>query len=65
MIDAVTVTLIILTVALLRRSLLTDPDVAPDVREDGEEYGTMAPVPASSRAKAPIPLGQRGSKKRP
>ncbi|WP_229590594.1 hypothetical protein [Pseudodesulfovibrio sediminis] len=59
MIDVVTVTLIILGVALLRRSLLTVPDVAPGVRVDGEEFGIMAPVPVFSRAQTPILLRKK------
>ncbi len=55
MIDAVTVTLIILTVALLRRSLLTDPDAAPGVREEGRASGEKALVPVEVRAKSPHP----------
>lgn len=41
--DVVTVTLIILAVALLRRHLLTDPDAAPGVRS-GEDQGFPTPV---------------------
>lgn len=45
--DAVTVTLIILIVALLRRSLLTDPGAENGARAGGEKdgYMTLAPVP--------------------
>jgi len=45
--DAVIVTLIILTTALLRWSLLTNPDVSPDVWAGEEENGstTLALVP--------------------
>lgn len=49
MIDAATVTLIILVAVLLRRPLLTDPDAAPGVREDEEEYGNKALVPVPVR----------------
>ena len=46
MYDAITLTLIILTVALLRRSLLTDSDAAPGVRVDGEDDGFLTLIPA-------------------
>jgi hypothetical protein len=62
MIDAVTVTLIILTVVLLRRSLLTDPDAAPGVREEGEAYGDKALVPVKVRANYPHPVRTRRSR---
>ncbi|WFS62242.1 hypothetical protein LF599_16505 [Pseudodesulfovibrio thermohalotolerans] len=56
MIDAVTVTLIILAVVLLRRPLLTDPDAAPGVREDGEDNGFTARVPVPVRTTTPHPV---------
>ncbi|WP_272700997.1 hypothetical protein [Desulfovibrio sp. Fe33] len=56
MIDAVTVTLIILAVVLLRRPLLTDPDAAPGVREDGEPNGFEAKVPVPVRMTNPHPI---------
>jgi len=56
MIDAITVTLIILTVALLRRSLLTDPDADAGVREEeGDKYGIKALVPVPVKANSPHP----------
>ena len=55
MIDAVTVTLIILTAALLRWSLLTDPDAAPGVREDEGSIGNMGLAPVKVRATNPHP----------
>jgi len=55
MIDAVTVTLIILVAALLRRPLLTDPDAAGGVREDEGAYGSSALVPVPVRANSPHP----------
>ncbi|NDV18063.1 hypothetical protein GO013_01355 [Pseudodesulfovibrio sp. JC047] len=56
MIDAITVTLIILTVALLRRSLLTDPDADTRVREEEKpENGIKALVPIPVMAKSPHP----------
>ena len=62
MIDAVTVTLIILTVALLRWSLLTDPDADHGVREEGEAYGDKALVPVKVRANNPHPVRTRRSR---
>ena len=56
MIDAVTVTLIILVAVLLRRPLLTDPDAAPGVREDGEDFGLTARVPVPVRTSTPHPV---------
>lgn len=56
MIDAVTVTLSILIVVLLRRSLLTNPDAGQGVREVGENFfSTKAPVPVPVQAKSPHP----------
>ncbi|CCH49684.1 conserved protein of unknown function [Pseudodesulfovibrio piezophilus C1TLV30] len=59
--DVVTVTLVILIAALLRRSLLTDPDASPGVRAGGIKSGdmTLAPIfvktdnPQSSRRSEP------------
>lgn len=57
MIDAVTVTLIILAAVMLRRPLLTDPDADPGVREDGgENFGLTARVPVSVRTTYPHPV---------
>lgn len=53
--DVVTVTLIILTTALLRWSLLTDSDAAPGVRIEGEENGFTTQVLVSARAERPHP----------
>ena len=56
MIDAVTVTLSILVAVLLRRPLLTNPDVDQGVREVGEDFnGITALVPVPVRAKSPHP----------
>lgn len=64
MIDAVTVTLIILVVVLLRRPLLTDPDAAPGVREDGENFGDTALVPVPVRTTTPHPVRMKRRKGR-
>ena len=53
MIDAVTVTLIILTAALLRWSLLIDSDAAPGVREDEGFIGNKGFAPVKVRAASP------------
>lgn len=50
--DAVTITLIILTVALLRRSLLTSPDATPGIRTGG---GVQSGIPAPVVVKADRP----------
>lgn len=55
MIDAVTVTLIILVAVLLRRPLLTDPDADHGVREVGEDFGLTTKVPVPVRATTPHP----------
>ena len=47
------ITLIILTVALLRRSLLTSPDAAPGIRAEERESGILAPVPVIVEADRP------------
>lgn len=64
MIDAVTVTLIILAAALLRRPLLTDPDATGGVREDEGAYGYTALVPAPVRANSPHPARMGRTKRR-
>ena len=46
MYDALTVSLIILAAALLRRPLLTDPDASPGIRVDGEADGFTTLIPA-------------------
>ncbi|EGB15001.1 hypothetical protein DND132_1795 [Pseudodesulfovibrio mercurii] len=56
MIDAVTVTLIILVAVLLRRPLLTDPDADPGVREVEEDSGFTAGVPVPVRTTTPHPV---------
>ncbi len=54
--EAVTVTLIILAAALLRRSLLTDPDASPGVRSDGRDNdGFTALAPVTIKADSPHP----------
>jgi|GEM_PF-2323940 len=53
--DAVTVTLIILIAALLRRSLLTDLDASAGVREEEENSGFPALIPVSVKAERPHP----------
>jgi len=55
MYDAVTVTLIILAAALLRWSLLSDPNARPGVRVDGEDDGLTTLVPARVRTDSPHP----------
>lgn len=53
--DAATITLIILTVALLRRSLLTDPDAHDGVRKGGgRKHGSKA-IPVPVRTGSPQP----------
>lgn len=59
MIDAVTVTLIILVAVLLRRPLLTDPDADGGVRDDEGAIGTQAMVPVPVRANSPHPARTR------
>ena len=60
MVDAVTVTLSILIVALLRRSLLTNPDAGQGVREEEEEcISNEAPIPVPVRATSPHPARTR------
>ena len=54
--DAVTLTLIILTVAMLRWSLLTGPDAAPGVRSEGRDKGFKTLVPARIRTDSPHPV---------
>ncbi|SOB59160.1 conserved protein of unknown function [Pseudodesulfovibrio profundus] len=56
--DAVTITLILLIVALLRRSLLTPPDVTRDVRGVYENDGTTALVPIPVKAQSPHRAGR-------
>ncbi len=51
--DAVTITLIILAAALLRRSLLPSPDVAPGVRVGERASGKTALVPILIEADRP------------
>ena len=50
--DAATITLIILTLALLRGSLLTSPDAAPGIRDE-EESGITVRVPVIVEADRP------------
>ena len=65
MYDAATLSLIILIAVLLRRSLLTDPDVAPGVRADGADFGSSALVPVIVPADRPHPARRTGRSKRP
>lgn len=52
--DAATFTLIILTAALLWRSLLSSPDAPPGIRAgEGEKTGFMTLAPAAARVKSP------------
>lgn len=51
--DAVTVTLIILIAALLRRSLLTNPSADGGTREGEEEKVFMAPALTPVRVERP------------
>ncbi|MBI9080042.1 MAG: hypothetical protein JEY79_09925 [Pseudodesulfovibrio sp.] len=51
--DAVTIIFIILTTALLRWSLLSDPDVNHDVRVDERDDGFTTLVPARVRTDSP------------
>jgi hypothetical protein len=64
MIDAVTVTLIILAAVLLRRPLLTDPDADHGVREVGEDFGLTARVPVPVRTTTPHPVRVKRRKDR-
>lgn len=61
--DAVIVTLCILTAALLRRSLLTDPDATPGVRSGGRKEGLPTLAPATVEVKRP-PIARRAKPKR-
>ena len=61
--DAATITLIILTVALLRRSLLTSPDASPGIRAEERNSGIPAPAPVVVEADSPQPA-RRGRAKR-
>jgi hypothetical protein len=51
--DAATITLIILTVALLRRSLLS-PDAAPGIRDEVGKPGITAPARVVVEADRPL-----------
>jgi hypothetical protein len=58
MYDAITVTLIILITALLRRSLLIDLDASAGVREEEENTGFPALIPVIAKAERPHPAWQ-------
>lgn len=62
--DVATITLIILTVVLLRRSLLTDPDAGNGVRSGKEEFGSKA-IPVPVRAGSPQPVRRKAARYRP
>ena len=51
--DAVTVSLLIMAVALLRRPLLTAPDAAPDVRRGESTADTAAATSVRATANRP------------
>ncbi len=57
--DAVTITLIILTVVLLRRSLLTNPDADQGVRRGEDRKGSKAPCPVAVKTGSPQPVRRR------
>jgi hypothetical protein len=63
MYDTFTFTLIILTVVLLRWSLLTDPDASPRIRVDGVEKGFTTLAHMSVRADRPHPARCRRAKR--
>ena len=62
--DVATITLIILTVVLLRRSLLTEPDADNGVRDGKEEIGSKA-VPVPVETGLPQPVRRKRSRFRP
>jgi len=65
--DAATITLIILAVALLRRSLLTDPDADNGVRRgeedfDEDKFGSRVVCPVTVRTGSPQPFRRNKSR---